>query len=64
MELTERDPGYLDTLAELYYARGEFDNAIAIGQEALDKEPGDEYFTDQVNKFKAAKEEADKRASR
>lgn len=64
VELTERDPGYLDTLAELYYARGEFDKAIAIGQEALDKEPGDEYFTDQVKKFKAAKEEADKRASK
>lgn len=64
VELTERDPGYLDTLAELYFARGEFDDAIAIGQEALDKEPGDEYFTDQVKKFKAAKEEADKRASK
>jgi len=63
VELTERDPGYLDTLAELYYARGEFDKAIAVGQEALDKEPEDQYLADQVAKFKAAKAEAAKRAS-
>lgn len=64
VELAERDPGYLDTLAELYYARGEYDLAIKIGQEALDKEPEDQYFKDQVEKFTKAKEEADKRASR
>lgn len=59
-----RDPGILDTLAEVYFARGEFDNAIKIGKEALAKEPDDQYFQDQVKKFEAAKREADSRASR
>jgi tetratricopeptide (TPR) repeat protein len=55
VDLTDRDPGYLDTLAELYYARGEYDLAIEIGQEAADKDPEDQYFIDQVKKFKKAK---------
>ena len=62
VELTDRDPGYLDTLAELYYARGEFDEAIEVGKEALDKDPEDQYLSDQLDKFKKAKEEAEKRA--
>jgi tetratricopeptide (TPR) repeat protein len=61
-ELSGRDPGILDTLAELYYAMGEYDHAIEIGAEALEKEPGDQYFTDQLEKFKKAKEEADGQA--
>jgi tetratricopeptide (TPR) repeat protein len=64
VELTERDPGYLDTLAELYYAREEFDEAIEIGQEAADKDPEDQYLKDQLSKFKKAKDEAGKRASK
>lgn len=59
VELSKREPGVLDTLAELYYARGEYDNAIKIGQEALSQEPDDQYYQDQVAKFKKAKEEAD-----
>ena len=62
VELSERDPGYLDTLAELHYARGEYDLAIEIGEEAARKEPGDKYFTDQVKKFKKARADADSRA--
>jgi thioredoxin-related protein/lipopolysaccharide biosynthesis regulator YciM len=58
VELTDRHPGYLDTLAELYYARGEYDLAIEAGTEALKKEPGDKYLADQVEKFKRAKAEA------
>ena len=64
VELADRAPGYLDTLAELYYAREEFDKAIEIGVEALDKEPDDQYFKEQVEKFRKAKEDADKRAAR
>jgi tetratricopeptide (TPR) repeat protein len=59
VELSKRDPGILDTLAEVYYARGEYDNAIKIGREALASDPDDQYFKDQVEKFKKAKEEAD-----
>jgi tetratricopeptide (TPR) repeat protein len=58
VDLAERSAGYLDTLAELYYARGEYDLAIEIGEEAVKKEPGDKYLTDQVEKFKKAKAEA------
>jgi tetratricopeptide (TPR) repeat protein len=58
VDLADRDPGYLDTLAELYYARGEYDLAIEIGAEAAKKDPGDKYFADQVEKFKKAKAEA------
>ena len=60
VELAEREAGYLDTLAELYYARGEYDLAIEVGTEAAKKEPGDKYFTDQVEKFEKAKAEARK----
>ncbi|MDH4038752.1 MAG: thioredoxin domain-containing protein [Candidatus Krumholzibacteria bacterium] len=59
VELSERDPGILDTLAEVYYARGEYDDAIKIGREALASDPDDPYFKEQVEKFKKAKEEAD-----
>lgn len=61
-ELSGRDPGILDTLAEVYYARGEFDRAIEIGKEALAKDPDDQYLKDQVEKFTKAKEEADAQA--
>lgn len=55
VDLTNREPGYLDTLAELYYARDEFDLAIQIGQEAAEKDPDDPYFKGQVEKFRRAK---------
>jgi tetratricopeptide (TPR) repeat protein len=58
-ELSDRDPGILDTLAELYYAMGDYDNAITIGEEALAKEPDDQYFKDQLDKYrKAASDQA------
>lgn len=59
VELSERDSGILDTLAEVYYARGEYDQAIKIGEEGLKKEPDDQYFKDQVTKFKKAKAESE-----
>ncbi len=62
VELSERAPGNLDTLAELYYAMGQYDKAISIGVEAARKETDDAYFTDQVKKFKKAKEEVGTRA--
>jgi tetratricopeptide (TPR) repeat protein len=64
VELSNRSPGILDTLAELYYARGEYDKAIEIGKEALASDPDDQYFQDQVKKFKEAKAEADSQAMR
>jgi len=58
-ELSDRDPGILDTLAELYYAMGDYDNAIKVGEEAAEQEPDDQYFKDQLDKYrKAASDQA------
>ena len=59
VELSKRDAGILDTLAEVYYAKGDYDNALKIGLEGLAKEPDDQYFKDQVAKYRKAKAEAD-----
>jgi len=61
-DLSGRDPGILDTLAEVYFAMHDYDNAIKIGKEALAKEPDDTYLQGQVKKFQAAKDEADSQA--
>ena len=55
-DLSDRDSGILDTLAELYYAMGDYGNAIKIGEEALSKEPEDQYLKDQLVKFQTASE--------
>ncbi len=59
-----RDPGVLDTLAEVYFARGEFDKAVAVGKEASEKQPDDQYLKDQLEKFRKAQEEASSQARR
>lgn len=59
VELSGRDAGILDTLAELYYSTGDYENAIKIGEEAAAQDPNDQYLKDQVKKFrKAANEQA------
>jgi tetratricopeptide (TPR) repeat protein len=57
-DLSDRDPGILDTLAELYFAMGDYGNAIKIGEEALTKQPEDQYLKDQLAKFRKAAEGA------
>jgi TolA-binding protein len=57
-DLSGRDPGILDTLAEVHFARAEYDNAIKVEEEALAKNPTDKYMKDQVAKFKKAKDDA------
>lgn len=64
VELSDRDPGILDTLAELYFAMGDFDNAIKIGEEALSKEPEDQYLKDQLNKYRDATKQASEESGR
>jgi tetratricopeptide (TPR) repeat protein len=59
VELSHKDPGIMDTLAEVYYARGEYDKAVATEEEAAKKEPDDTYYKDQIIKYlKAALKEA------
>lgn len=62
-ELSHHDPGILDTLAEVYFAMGNYDKAIEVGKEALAKKPDDSYYRGQVEKFKKAKEDAGKMSS-
>ncbi len=53
----EAHPWYMDTLAEAYYANGQYDLAIAIIREAMAKEPDDmPYYQGQLEKFQKAKE--------
>lgn len=59
VELSDRDAGILDTLAELYYAMGEYENAMKIGKEAQSKEPDDQYFKDQLIKYQKAAGKSD-----
>jgi TolA-binding protein len=56
-DLSGRDPGFLDTLAEVYFAQGDYDNAIKVEEEASAKNPDDKYMKDQIAKFKKAKED-------
>lgn len=49
---------YIDTLAEAYYAQGEYDLAIAIIKEAIAKESEDpEYYQEQLEKFESARKQ-------
>jgi tetratricopeptide (TPR) repeat protein len=57
-DLSGRDPGILDTLAEVYFAMGDYDNAIKIEEEAAAKDPQDSYLKEQIEKFKKAKADA------
>ncbi len=64
VELTKGSPGIMDTLAELYYAKGDYKKAIEIEEEASGKDPEDSYLKDQIIKYlKAALAEADKNNS-
>lgn len=52
-------PWYIDTLAEAYYADGQYGLAIAIIKEAMAKKPDDmAYYEGQLEKFQKAKEQA------
>jgi tetratricopeptide (TPR) repeat protein len=54
-DLSKRDPGILDTLAEVYFAKGDYDNAIKVETEAASHDASDQYLKDQIEKYKKAK---------
>lgn len=58
VELSQRDPGIVDTLAEVHFRRGEHAQAIALMQECIQKQPDDSYFKEQLAKFTKAKQGA------
>ncbi|MGQ9706644.1 MAG: DUF1028 domain-containing protein [bacterium] len=53
-ELAPDDPNIMDTLAESYYANGEYKKAIKWEKKALKIEPNNEFFKKQLEKFKIA----------
>jgi thioredoxin-like negative regulator of GroEL len=55
VKLSDGDPAIVDTLAEVYYARGMYDEAIATIQEAIAKDD-DAYFREQLDKFEKARD--------
>ncbi len=61
--LSNRDPGILDTLAEVHFAMGNYDKAIEVETEAAGKQPDDKYFKDQIEKYRKAKADADHAAN-
>lgn len=51
VELSKDDPQILDTLAEVYYKMGKKQLAIETIEKAIAKEPEDEYYKEQKQKF-------------
>jgi len=53
-QLAPDDPNIMDTLAEAYYASGDYKNAIEWEKKALKIEPDNEFFKRQLKKFQQA----------
>lgn len=51
VELSNEDPQILDTLAEIYYKKGDIKNAVITIEKAVNKDPNDEYYKKQKEKF-------------
>ncbi len=59
MRYNENVPDYIDTLSEIYYQRQDYDKAIALIEKAIKLRSYNPYFRTQLEKFKAAKKQAD-----
>ncbi len=57
VEVSEEDPGILDTLAEVYYKMGKQNEAVSTIDKALSQQPDDEYLQKQKRKFLGETEE-------
>jgi uncharacterized Ntn-hydrolase superfamily protein len=54
--LAPEDANIMDTLAEAYYAIGLYERAVFYEEEALKREPDNEFFIEQLKKFQKALE--------
>lgn len=54
--LDPEDANIMDTVAEAYYAMGDYENAIRYEEEALRREPDNQFFAKQLEKFQKALE--------
>ncbi len=52
LKIHPNEPGYLDTLSELYYVQGKTDEAVANIRTAIKLKPKDKYYKQQLWKFK------------
>jgi tetratricopeptide (TPR) repeat protein len=57
--LEPQSPGYLDTLAEIHFQRGDRAEAIALMKRVLKLAPGQPYFTAQLRRIEAGNRGAD-----
>lgn len=55
-ELTPDDANVMDTVAEAYYAAGEYGKAVEWEKKALEADAANKFFVDQLKKFEEAKE--------
>jgi len=53
-ELAPEDANVMDTVAEAYYAAGEYGKAVEWEKKALGADPTNKFFVDQLEKFKEA----------
>jgi tetratricopeptide (TPR) repeat protein len=53
VELEPRQAGYLDTLAEVHFQRGERDRAIRLMKKCVEMEPKKDYYRQQLRRFEA-----------
>ncbi|UCE27381.1 MAG: DUF1028 domain-containing protein [Candidatus Coatesbacteria bacterium] len=53
-ELAPDDPNIMDTVAEAYYAAGEYGNAVEWERKALAIDPENAFFNEQLGKFEEA----------
>jgi tetratricopeptide (TPR) repeat protein len=58
-ELGPDSPGYLDTLAEIHFQRGERDRAIEVMKQCLARDANNAYFQKQLKRFEAGDRSAD-----
>jgi tetratricopeptide (TPR) repeat protein len=58
-KLAPDNPGYLDTLAEIHFQRGDKDKAIAALKKCIAMDPKRTYFTKQLKRFEAGDPKAE-----
>ena len=53
VELAPKTAGYLDTLAEVYYQRGDKAQAIKLMKKCIELNPASTYYKKQIKRFEA-----------
>ena len=53
VKLAPNNAGYLDTLAEVHFQRGDRDQALQLMKKCIELDPKNRYFRDQLKRFEA-----------